>query len=348
MHHFYTSSSAAAQTAYAGLSLAARQAELARSAANLPGGFARKVVSNHPYWYYQYKGPDGKAVQLYVGPENDEARELMAEHANPSKHLAQAHLRKLCEAAQALGCTAVIPKHARVLKRLSDHGFFKAGSVLVGTHTFLSYQNLLGVHWHDANTTQDLDFAHAGKNLTLALPANASIDTRAAIASLAMGFVPTASQTTYQKSDEPDFDLDFLTTKGRRGNAPVFVASLNITLQPLAFMEFSMEDTMVTTLLTSQGPIVVNIPRPERYCVHKLIIHGERGQDMRTKANKDLVQAAALMAYLFDNDTDALQEAWRNAVSRGAGWKKRAHAGAQRVADQYPQLASPIAQLMDV
>lgn len=344
----YRSLSAAAQSAYAGLSLAARQADLARSVADLPGGFARKLVAGRAYWYFQYKGPEGVPLQTYIGPDSEETTSLIARHADPTARAAKEHLRALTKAAEAMGCPTVIPKHARVLRRLADHGFFRAGGVLIGTHAFLSYQNMLGVAWSGANTTLDLDFAHAGKNLSLALPASTPSDTRAAIESLEMGFVPTVGQTTYKKADEPDFDLDFVTSKGRGGDTPVYVKSLNITLQPLPFMEFSMEDTTVTALLTSQGPIVVNVPRPERFAVHKLIVQGERPLTMRTKANKDAAQAAAVMSYLFDNDPQALEEAWLDAVSRGPGWKKRLWAGAEKLAKDHPPIAPALIRLLSV
>ena len=70
--------------------------------------------------------------------------------------------------------------------------------------------------------------------------------------------------------------------------APVFVKSLNVTLQPLKFMEFSMEATTQAVLLARRGPLVVTIPAPERYAVHKLLLHGarhgERPEKQRTKA----------------------------------------------------------------
>src|SRR3546814_4662991 len=74
-----------------------------------------------------------------------------------------------------------------IVQRLSDYGFFRAGGVLVGTHAFLSFGNMLGVRWAEALRTQDVDFAHAGKALTIALPADIEIDTHAAIESLQMG-----------------------------------------------------------------------------------------------------------------------------------------------------------------
>ena len=58
----YQEFSAAAQTAFAGVDDAARQADLTRSVADLPGGFAKKTVSGRAYWYYQVKTPDGQQI----------------------------------------------------------------------------------------------------------------------------------------------------------------------------------------------------------------------------------------------------------------------------------------------
>src|SRR3546814_4188196 len=66
-----------------------------------------------------------------------------------------------------LGNTPVLGRHFRIVQRLSDYGFFRAGGVLVGTHAFLSFGNMLGVRWAEALRTQDVDFAHAGKALPI-------------------------------------------------------------------------------------------------------------------------------------------------------------------------------------
>ena len=98
-------------------------------------------------------------------------------------------------------------------------------------------------------------------------------------------------------------------------------------MQPLKFMEFSLEAPMKATLLYRNGPLVVNIPRPERYVWHKLIVYGERPREQRTKANKDLVQVACLLDYLLENDGDLVRESWEDASSRGPGWKQRLREG---------------------
>ena len=77
----------------------------------------------------------------------------------------------------ALGCTPTAPKHFMVLKRLAEYGFFRAGGVLIGTHAFIALGNLLGVRWADGSATLDVDFAHAGRNVSIALPATMRMST---------------------------------------------------------------------------------------------------------------------------------------------------------------------------
>lgn len=333
----YREFSLAAQTAFAGLDDAARQADLNRSIADLPGGFARKMVSGKAYWYYQVKDPDGKLRQSYVGPDDVLTQTLIQRHADPAHKLARQQLVRMTRAAMELGCADIPPKHARVIERLADSGLFSAGGILVGTHAFLAYQNIFGVRWSAGAATLDLDFAHAGRNVSLALPENLKLDTAAAIDSLQMGFIPNQARTSFRKADEPEFDLDFLTSRGRSGEKPVAVPRLNLTMQPLRFMELSLQDPMRATLIARSGPIVVNLPRPQRYALHKLLVYGERSQAQRTKARKDIAQAAALMDYLLTHDTEEIAAMWADVNSRGPGWRKRLKQGFEAMDAAYAE-----------
>jgi hypothetical protein len=340
----FVDQSAAAQTAFAGLSQAARQYDLRRSISDVPGGFAKKLIKGRSYWYHQVKMPGGKLQQVFVGTDDDETRTLIEQHADPAAKGARRHLAALCESAIALGCYGVIPKHARVLGRLADHGLFKAGGILVGTHAYLSYQNRFGVIWTAGDTTVDLDFAHPGKNISLAIDSEAEVDTHAAIESLKMGFLPVSGGTRYVKADEPDFDLDFLTSMHRDGMAAVQMPKLNVTLQPLKFLEFSMEAPIVAVLPTSSGPIIVNVPRPERYALAKLIVYVERlASPQPEKADKDLLQAASLIDYLSQNQADTLQEGWEDLLARGPGWRQRASQACAALRKKHPDIACAIA-----
>ncbi len=323
----YTELSAAAQASFAGLDVAARDADVQRSVAQVPGGFVKKHGKGRDYWYYQKKQPDGKIQQVFVGPDDLKTRALIERHGGADAAQGIVGLQKLARAAIALGCSEIPLKHGRVIGRLLDHGFFNAGGLLVGTHAFLAYQNMFGLSWDAGAFTVDPDFAHAGKNISLAIATNVQVDAAKAIDSLEMGFIPVMSGTTYKKPDEPDFDLDFLTTFGRGGDAPQFVPALNLSMQALKFMEFSLEAPMKATLLYRNGPLVVNLPRPERYVWHKLIVYGERPREQRTKANKDLIQVACLLDYLLENDADLVRESWEDASKRGPDWNLRLREG---------------------
>ena len=176
----------AAQTAYAELLENARAGELNRSVAHLNGSFASKKVKGHIYWYYAYRDVDGAVRQIYIGPDDDRVRALV----DTFRQKQPLPLAPLARSAAALGCQAAVPKHFRIVRRLSEYGFFNAGGVLVGTHAFLCLANLLGVRFADGARTLDVDFAHAGRNISVALPANIEVDMHGALESLAMGFIP--------------------------------------------------------------------------------------------------------------------------------------------------------------
>jgi len=90
------------------------------------------------------------------------------------------------------------------------------------------------------------------------------------------------------------------------------------------------------TLLAQRGPITVNAPPPEKYALHKLLVYGERPQNMRVKATKDLAQAASLIDYLARNDSELLSETWDGLISQGPGWRSRAIEGLKALREQYP------------
>jgi hypothetical protein len=340
MKPLFTELSAAAQTAYAQLLDAALSTEHLRSVADLPGSFAAKTVKARKYWYYQYTEPSGKLRQVYVGPDSEPVQRLMKQQSKPA---ASAALEPLARSAIALGCTPMVPRQFRVVRRLAEYGFFRAGGVLIGTHAFLAYSNMLGVRWGAQDRTQDIDFAHAGKSMALALPHNIEVNTDDAIASLEMGFLPIAGLSgklggTYLIPSEPEFRLDFLTPLHRKGEEAYEHPTLHITLQPLPFMEFSLEAVEQAVLFCPDGAVVVNVPDPARFALHKLLVHGERKGAFSAKSTKDLVQAAQLLAYLAEHRSTQVAEAYADLLSRGKGWKTRIAQGVAALSKRHPTL----------
>jgi len=216
----YTPLSTAAQTAYASLSSACRLEDV-RTVAAVPGSFSKKVVKGKAYWYYQTPDMTGKQMQMFLGSASEELTALIALHRSGDNK--KVHLRQLTRQAIAAGCPTIVTSHAKIVERLSDAGFFRAGGILVGTHVYMAYQNYLGVRWQSAAQTVDLDFAHAGRNVSVAIPSDVTMDMGSEIDALKMGFVPVKSLTTYIKSDEQDLQIDFVTCRHRGGDTPVLI-----------------------------------------------------------------------------------------------------------------------------
>ncbi|MGE0278697.1 MAG: GSU2403 family nucleotidyltransferase fold protein [Nitrospiraceae bacterium] len=338
----YAELSLGAQTAYAELLEQTQALEMRHHLGRLKGSFHRKKLKGRDYWYFAWRDLDGGVRFAYVGPDDERVRRLIERHAADKA----ASLEPRARAAIALGCAALPARHYRIVRRLADYGFFRAGGLLVGTHAFVALGNLLGVRWGDADRTLDVDFAHAGRNVSVALPANIRVDVHEALASLEMGLLPISQfggevGAQYRNPRDPELRLDFVTPGHRGGAKPVQIPHLNVALQPLKFMEYSLEEVTQGAVFAAEGATVVNLPAPARYAVHKLIVHGERPARERAKAVKDLHQAACLAEYFARERPRELNAAWRDALQRGPGWRKRARAGRAALLKLAPELDKP-------
>jgi len=338
----YRELSLAAQTAYAELLDQARMLEL-DALAGLTGSFHRREIKGRSYVYFGYRDPiDGGQRRVYVGPDDERVNALIQRFQQVK---APKKLGPQAKAAMALGCAGTVPKHYRIVRQLGAYGFFRAGGVLIGTHAFVAMANLLGVRWAHGDRTLDVDFAHAGRNVSLALPSDVRLSVHDALTSLELGLLPLQELSgkvgaQYRNPRDPELRLDFLTSMTRDGE-PVVIEELGLALEPLKFMEFSLEGVTQAALISSDGACLVNIPAPERYAVHKLIVYGEREMAARPKALKDLEQAAALAQWHLDNgQTDAFNAAWHDALARGKGWKTRAREGRAALLQRHPELAA--------
>jgi len=339
-----TELSLSAQTAYAELFSQTQAFELDNALAGLVGGFHKRTIKARDYWYFAYRDIDQKLRMVYVGPDNERVRTLVERftEARQDKPLLPA-----ARIAVAAGCTPVTSKHFRIIRRLAEYGFFRAGGILIGTHAFLAMGNMLGVRWHDGASTLDVDFAHAGHNVSVALPADLKIDVHGALESLEMGLLPMSqfngkAGAQYRNPKDQELRLDFVTSMSR-DDQPIVMPELNLTLEPLKFMEYSLEKPLQACIFSNLGSCIVNLPAPERYAVHKLIVFGERPTNLRAKATKDLLQAASLAGYFLHNgQADLFNEAWRDAIGRGAGWLSRATQGREALLRVAPELAEPV------
>jgi hypothetical protein len=164
-----------------------------------------------------------------------------------------------------------------------------------------------------------------------------------------MGLLPQQSLASGQGATyiaaKKDIRVDLLTTAGRKDDAYRY-EPLNISLQPLKFMEFSLEHTTQTALISGEQAVLVNIPSPMRYAMHKLVIMGEREEAFRTKIVKDAGQVAALADYGMQRSPSALQAAAEDLMKRGPGWRSRANEGLRHVAAYHPEVAQRLGEVL--
>lgn len=337
----FSSLSLSAQTTYAELFSQTQTFEVTNALAGLVGAFHKRAVKGNDYWYFGYRDIDQKLHMAYVGPDSERVRLLVEKFEEVRKDKPLAPPARM---ALAAGCTPAAPKHFRIIKRLAEYGFFRAGGILIGAHAFLALGNMLGVRWLDGAATLDVDFAHAGRNVSIALPASLNIDVHGALESLERGLLPILqfngkAGAQYRNPQDPELRLDFVTGM-TRGNQHVVMDKLNLVLEPLKFMELSLEQTTQGCVFSNLGACVVNLPAAERFAVHKLIVAGERPASQRTKTTKDLLQAASIASYFLENgQAEVFNAAWHDAIGRGKGWLARAERGRKAMLRIAPDVA---------
>ncbi len=97
--------------------------------------------------------------------------------------------------------------------------------------------------------------------------------------------------------------------------------------QPLPFLDFLI-DHPVRGAVVSGGGVLVSVPSPARFALHKLILAGERTVATHAKREKDLRQAGQMLALLLEERPGDVRIAWDNIRARGRGWVERVKAGA--------------------
>jgi len=123
--------------------------------------------------------------------------------------------------------------------------------------------------------------------------------------------------TSYVAKDH--LRVDFLTpNEGRDTDKPQKLPAFGTEAQPLRFLDYLIHEPETAVVLHDDG-IYVNVPAPERYAVHKLII-SRRRRAGEGKQHKDLQQAAALLKALAQKRPRELQSAWFEAYQRGKVW----------------------------
>lgn len=115
-----------------------------------------------------------------------------------------------------------------------------------------------------------------------------------------------------------------------RSEEPVLLPGMQCSALPMPFLDYLLDEPVEAVSLYNSG-VLVRVPDPARFAVHKLILHQIRKE--RAKAIKDLVQARALVGAMRANDPGRLEAAITKASRRGPKWKRLVEKGLRLVQD---------------
>jgi len=340
------------QTLYAQLMETLLATEAQRSIGRLSGCFTTKTVKGLPYCYFQYSDPGGFLRQVYLG-RRDVVLERVIENFISEREafkLDTEHLQRLCAQLRAGGALATDMASSRVLKALAESGVFQMGAVLVGTHAFIVLGNLLGVKWTGSSLrTQDLDIGTEA-SMSIGIP-HIDADIPDVLERLEMGFLPVPPlnpkhPSTSFKVRGKSLRVDLLTPQRRRKETgPTVVSRFKAAAQPLPYLDYLIEG-FERGAVVNGGGILVNVPSPARFGIHKLIVAGERGAGVHTKMEKDLLQAAQVLALLVEERPGDVLVAYDEIKRRGKRWKTRISSGLSRLKNLYPDEHKQIAAFL--
>jgi hypothetical protein len=248
--------------------------------------------------------------------------------------LAQAaEIRRAAERAKERRTTVSVLKRAyipapalplgKVLEAIANAGLFKQGVVLVGTAAYQTYPRLVGAYLpSSALMTNDADrlvssFVSPGEPLDLEKILQRADPTFRAHMSRT-GILPKVFKAAN------DFQVDIVTKFGGGRKNPVRIDDLQCSAEALRFMEYLADDSVEAVALYGTG-VLVSVPPPMTYAIHKLLIAREHPNGSPKRA-KDLKQAKDLIDVFMATDRTAFGEALASAKARGPSWRKNINA----------------------
>ena len=257
-----------------------------------PGSLDERTNENGTrFWVRRYSDAVGRRLEAYIGTTEDpevaaKIRGLEAQIAATNAIISQ--VRLLARA----GFVTVDRKAFYTLASLHNHGLFRAGALVIGSHAYGALLNGLGVR-AVAYTTEDVDIARREE---LALPGVPS-------------FIEMLRATGIDFFDlwVPSSDETYPT---------IAVPELKAHATGLPYLAYLLGVSQEIPILSPHGAVLVRVPVPERYAVHKLMVSQLRDKTS-SKPEKDLRQAAVLIEVLSERFPGAVEDALK-AVPKSA------------------------------
>lgn len=289
------------------------------------------------YWYDSYRiGSDVR--KTYIGEETLELSgrletlKVLRQGAEDRRR----HRVRLIRILRAEGFQSVDAATGSLLSALARAGVFRLGGTVVGTHAFRLYEGILGVRYgfDEMAQTGDIDIASFEK-LSLALQDVVAPPLQDVMGEFAFAPVPdlNGNKVWRWRQTRNDLMVEFLTPSFQEDESIRPLAALGVDARSLHHLNYLIAEP-VTAVVVYRSGVLVQVPRPERFAIHKLIVADRRrGEVDSLKAEKDRLQAAFLIRVLAQDRPDELLEAYVDARAVGPRWKQRLDATLERLPD---------------
>jgi len=273
-----------------------------------PGSLAERTnETGTQFWVHRYSDAVGRRREVYLGRSDDPA--VIARAADLREQIAAANstiasVRLLARA----GFATVDRKAYSTLASLHNHGLFRAGALLIGSHAYGALLNALGVR-AAAYSTEDVDIARGARLAVSGLPPFIDM-----LRETGLEFFPvpalhrSAQATSFAERGGSRLRVDLLVPSPDESYPIVRVPELGAHAKGLPYLAYLLGTSQEVPILSPHGVVMVRVPAPERLAVHKLIVSQLRGT-ASAKPEKDLRQAATLIEVLADRFPDAVGEA---------------------------------------
>lgn len=284
------------------------------------------VRGKRTYWYDTYRV--GNSVRkTYIGEDSPALRERFStlDVIREEREQRRKNRSRLIRHLRAEGFPGSDAAMGGLLSGLAKAGVFRLGGTVVGTYAFRLYEGELGVRYgfDAAAATDDVDIASFEK-LSLALDDVVSEPLQKVLSDFKFEAVPSndPARTWRWKQSGRELLVEFLTPSFEANEGLKALPALGVDAQSLHYLNYLIAEPIPAAITYRDGALV-QIPRPERFAIHKLILADRRRGRDALKARKDLRQADVLMRVLVEDRPDDLLEAYETAREAGPAWRER-------------------------
>lgn len=293
---------------------------------DLRGAPTARQINGKTYWYDRYRiGAD--IHEKYLGEETPELLDRLdrfeaLKEDRASRRRERARIVRLLRSERFLGLDGAT---GSLIAALARTGAFTLGGVLVGTTAFRLYEGELGLRLSLDQTamTNDIDIASFEK-LSLAIGDTVDPSLHDVLSGFDFAPVPSLDKNRVWRwrQSKSETLVEFLTPSFDEHEDIKDLPALGVSAQSLHHLNFLIADPLHAAAVYRDG-VLVRIPRPERFAIHKLIVSSRRKEGPESlKSRKDLLQAELLIDILSEDRPTDLADAYSDAMSRGPRWRE--------------------------